>query len=106
MFIIYPPGLNENEWLSMLETSDDYREILKQYRGTTAIFQTSAMNIAAKRGHLQIVKWLFKNNIDLSTNAVNFAATYGHLNIVRFLHENISDNECDFTMDYASARGH
>ena len=48
-----------------------------------------AMNNAAKKGYLHIVKWLHYNHSEGCTkSAIDMASSYGHIDIVRFLCEN------------------
>ena len=49
---------------------------------------THAMDLAAKNGHLEVVRFLHENRREGCTiYAVNRAAENGHLEVVRFLHE-------------------
>ena len=47
-----------------------------------------SMTTAAEYGHLNIVKWLHKNNFECTTNAMDLAALNGHLEVVKWLHFN------------------
>ncbi|KAL3665748.1 hypothetical protein V7S43_009179 [Phytophthora oleae] len=47
----------------------------------------SAMNSAARHGHLEVVKWLIKRGLGKgSTLAIHFAAMNGHLEVAKYLH--------------------
>ena len=49
---------------------------------------TTAMDLAAFDGHLEVIKWLHENRTEgCTTDAMNWAAQNGHLEVVKFLHE-------------------
>ncbi|KAK1932116.1 hypothetical protein P3T76_012616 [Phytophthora citrophthora] len=54
--------------------------------------QSSAPDLAAEFGHLDLVKWLGENKAkhswQFSTDALDRAAGEGHLEVVQWLHEN------------------
>lgn len=53
---------------------------------------TEAMDIAASRGLLDVVRWLHRNQNDgCTTKAMDQAATNGHLHVVQWLHLNRSE---------------
>ncbi|TYZ61578.1 hypothetical protein PybrP1_000775 [[Pythium] brassicae (nom. inval.)] len=66
-----------------------------------------AMDVAARRGHLAVVKFLNENRSEgCLERALDDAAMNGHLEVVRYLHEH-SDGGCTTkAMDYAAARNH
>lgn len=52
-------------------------------------FTTDAMDFAASRGDLEIVKWLYQYRIEGGTaKAMYDAAQEGYLEILKFLYEN------------------
>ncbi|KAJ3412273.1 hypothetical protein HDV05_001032 [Chytridiales sp. JEL 0842] len=85
------------ESLSVLE------DLLDMTKGCTV----AAMDGAAKNGHLHVVKFLHKRNIEGCTkDAMNGAAANGHLNVVKFLHENRSEGCTVAAMNGAAKNGH
>ncbi|KAF1334122.1 Abc transporter g family member 31, partial [Globisporangium splendens] len=68
---------------------------------------TLAMNNAAAYGYLEIVQFLHEHRSEgCSTAAMNCAARGGHLDVVRFLHENRYEGCTTSAMDYAARYGH
>jgi hypothetical protein len=68
---------------------------------------TSAMDNAAKAGHLKIVKWLHKNRREgWTTKAMDDAASGEHLDVVELLHENRREGCTTQAMDGAAKHGH
>lgn len=78
----------------------------------------NAIKVAAKNGHLNIVKWLvrdekrfekfYRNYIfdeKEEVNAIDYAAGNGHLNIVKFLYYNGKHFSIN-AMNYAAKNGH
>ena len=62
---------------------------------------------AAKKGHLEIVKWLHENRTEgCTTAAMNCAARNGHLEVVKWLHENRTEGCTEWAMDLAAENGH
>lgn len=69
--------------------------------------EISAIDVAAKKGYLEIVKFLDQNNIYICTvDAMNWAAENGHLEIVKYLHENRNEGCNTWAMDSAARNGH
>jgi len=46
----------------------------------------NAMDSAAMYGHLEVVKYLHSIGEECTTDAIDWAATYGHLDVVEYLH--------------------
>ncbi|RLN95849.1 hypothetical protein BBJ28_00020423 [Nothophytophthora sp. Chile5] len=66
-----------------------------------------AMDGAAERGHLEVVKWLHANRTEsCTTAAMNAAAANDHLPVVQWLHANTSEGCTTAAMDSAAANGH
>ena len=66
-----------------------------------------AMDLAAGRGHLEVVKWLDENRREgCSTAAMDLAAMNGHLNVVKWLSENRREGCTTKALDYAALNGH
>jgi hypothetical protein len=54
------------------------------------------MDWAARRGHLEVVKWLHFNRTEGCTpRALNAAAAGGHVEVIKWLHENQAVHEED-----------
>ncbi|GAM24807.1 hypothetical protein SAMD00019534_079820 [Acytostelium subglobosum LB1] len=66
------------------------------------------MDIAARYGRLDIVKWLHENRSDTgcTTSAMDWAAYCGHLEIVKFLHENRTEGGTEKCWLEAAENGH
>ena len=78
------------------------------------VFNNHPLKHAIKGNHLNIVKWLLKNNYELTDcctkNAMEYAALYGHIEIVKYLHENTHLSGVEgcttFAMNMAASNGH
>ncbi|KAF0692332.1 Aste57867_16589 [Aphanomyces stellatus] len=67
----------------------------------------SAMNDAAARGHLDVVKFLHQHRVEgCSTKAMDGAAKNGYLEMVQWLHEHRTEGCTTQAMDNAAANGH
>ena len=66
-----------------------------------------AMNWAANNGHLEVVKWLHENRKEGCTKeAFYWAATSGHLDVIKFIHQNYKEIKCAaFTLTVAASQG-
>ena len=66
-----------------------------------------AMDSAAMNGHLDVVKWLHINRTEgCSKDAIESAAYYGHLEVVKWLHFNRSEGCGKWAMVRAACNGH
>ena len=67
---------------------------------------TKAMDYAAKKGRLDVVKWLHDNRKEgCTTRAMNKAAKNGHVEIVKYLHENRTEGCTTDAMTWAAMNG-
>lgn len=84
-----------------------YLDIVKFLLGHQDVHcTTTTMNVATSSGHLDIVKWLHENRAGGCTvNAMGFAASNGFLNVVRWLHENRNEGCTVEAVDAAASRG-
>ncbi|KAJ3316235.1 hypothetical protein HDU76_001956 [Blyttiomyces sp. JEL0837] len=70
------------------------------------MFTANTMNLAAKYGCLNHVKFLHEHrNEGCTTDATDFAATNGHLEVVKFLHENRNEGCTTNALDGAAGKG-
>ena len=70
-------------------------------------FTFIAMNLAARNGHLEVVKWLHQNRTEgCTTDAMDHAASNGHLDVVKWLHQNRKEGCTKDAMDWAAGNGH
>jgi ankyrin repeat protein len=47
------------------------------------------MNLAAEKGHLEVIKWLHENRDEgCTSDAMDWAAKNGHQEVVKYLREN------------------
>ncbi|CAI5738929.1 unnamed protein product [Peronospora destructor] len=84
----------------------DIVQWLTAYRPNVKI-STHAMDAAALRGHLKVVKWLHKNRGEgCSVHAMNSAAAGGHIDVVQWLHKNRTEGCTTEAIDTAAAGGH
>ena len=100
----------------------DAIKILYKYRVFVMkiYFDFAFIDIASQYGHLQIVKFLHMNELEIkkifpylmkygtycTNNAMDWAARNGCLNIVKFLHENRKEGCSVFAMYWAAKNGH
>jgi hypothetical protein len=91
-----------------MAASKGHLEILKwMHDNKIGEWSTSVMDMAASKGHLEVVKWLHENRYEGCTKAaMDRAATAGHLDVVLWLHENRSEGCFDRTAINASKNGH
>jgi len=84
---------------------------------TDIIDQGSALNTAARKGHLDAVKLLLEKGADINAqtngqgSAINAAARNGHVNMVKFLLEkgadiNLQNNRQGSALNAAARKGH
>ena len=62
-------------------------------------------DIAAKNGHLEMVKYLLKKKKNFSNKAIDYAAENGHLEVVKLLHSKRKKGTVD-AIDHSSKNGH
>ncbi|EGZ11588.1 hypothetical protein PHYSODRAFT_336109 [Phytophthora sojae] len=68
---------------------------------------TDVMDLAARNGHLEMVKWLHYNRSEgCTTKAMDEAARGGHLEVVKWLHEHRTEGCTVGAMDSAAGGGH
>ena len=68
------------------------------------LFTTSAINWAAKYGHLEVVQWLHTHRHEgCSTWAMDWAARYGYLEVVQWLHVHRREGCTTDAMNWAAA---
>lgn len=67
---------------------------------------TSILNDAAEYGHLNIVIYLSKQSFSCTTWAMDLAAKRGHLDIVEWLHNNRTEGCTTYAVDLAAMNGH
>jgi hypothetical protein len=73
---------------------------------TTYGCTTDAMDNAAAYGHLEVVIWLHKNrNEGCSVEGMNKAARWGEFEMVKWLHANRTEGCTTDAMDFAAANG-
>ncbi|KAJ3412844.1 hypothetical protein HDV05_000185 [Chytridiales sp. JEL 0842] len=66
-----------------------------------------AMDYAATNGHLRIVQFLHTNRFEgCTTDAIDRAAANGHLKVVKYLFENRKEGCTIYAMEQAAANGH
>lgn len=104
----------KEKWtLDIIAVAAEYNqlEILKwvcEFRRKEAIENSKfyAIDLAAAKGHYEVVKWL-NENLDqgCSEDAIDSAAAGGHLNIIKYLWD-YGDGGAVFAMDNAAAAGH
>ncbi|CAH0519874.1 unnamed protein product [Peronospora belbahrii] len=74
---------------------------------TSSLQSPNAMTVAARHGHLELLKWLFRNACGkYSTEVMNVAVRYGHLRIVQWLHVRQSKSCTSDAMEIAAYNGH
>ena len=67
-------------------------EVVEYLTRMGAFCSTRAMDWAAMKGHLDVVKWLHFNRAEGCTeDAINWAAMNGHLDVIKWLHLNRSE---------------
>ena len=96
--------------LTIMDLSAKYGSlnIIKWLHSNTKInCSRCAMNDAAGSGHLETVKWLHYNRSEGCTErAMDNAASSGHLEIVQWLHSNRSEGDSFWATECAARNGH
>lgn len=54
----------------------------------------NAIDKAASKGHLHIIKWLHENTDQICDFAMDNAIVMGHLHVIKWLHKNRPDAYC------------
>ncbi|KAG9403282.1 hypothetical protein AC1031_005928 [Aphanomyces cochlioides] len=70
-------------------------------------YSSRPMDLAAKNGQLEVVKYFHHYRLEGCTNfAMDFAAQSGHFSVVKFLHDHRREGCTTYAMDMAAANGH
>lgn len=79
----------------------------RECNSTSGIFLhlRALMDIAADRGHLDVIKYLHEKGADCTRCAMNLAAEHGDLDIVIWLHNNRAEGCTKWAMDEAAGNG-
>lgn len=81
-------------------------EMVKWLTNQILSWKINSIDIAAKYGNLDIVRYLHENRpMEASSHAFDFAAACGYLDIVKFLHYNRSEGGTFDAIDGAAANG-
>ncbi len=88
-----------------LAARNGHMEVVKWLHNNGKSYSTRAMDLASRYGHLDVVKWLHYNGKRCTTNAMDWAAENGHLDVVKWLHNNRKRCTND-AMDWADENGH
>ena len=120
--------MNKDIYTQILYHTEDHK-LVKKFLLTSRIFHNQinlksyqlfyllkkcdySINNAAKRGHLEVIKWLHYNRSEgcttkaLSLKAMDLAAENGHLEVVKWLHHNRSEGCTTDAMNRAAKYGH
>jgi hypothetical protein len=63
------------------------------------------IDIAARDGHLEVVKYLYKKGVVATKWGIDYAAYYGHLEVIKYLYkQGVKDSECSINL--AAEYGH
>jgi hypothetical protein len=66
----------------------------------------AAMDLAAKNGHLHVIEWLHENRLEGgTTDAIDYASRSGHLEVLKWLHNHRREGCTTRAMDYAAGTG-
>lgn len=122
-------SINAVEWLYTQYAGSSDVDLFQGGRGNpeceTEFHPSAVFDIAAKRGHLNVLKFLHRIDHSYKTRntndnsqarrqlsirctpmAMDAAAEAGHLDVVRWLHENRTEGCTTAAMDRAAANGH
>ncbi len=69
-------------------------------------YKNESIDGLAKYGDLEGIKWLHENGEECTQDAMNWAAIRGHLEVVKFLHFNRKEGCSRDAMDKAAGNGH
>ncbi|EGG22276.1 hypothetical protein DFA_04394 [Cavenderia fasciculata] len=84
-----------------------YNHISNNKKNDKILWTTEVMDLAAKNGHIEIVKFLSEHRTEGATNrAMDMAAGNGHFEVVKYLHFNRTEGATTYAMDYAAQNGH
>jgi ankyrin repeat protein len=119
-------SLSDLEWIdSQILDKSEYRiqfnnqgysyDICKAGRLNSVKFMVSrkliqihsgCLDVAAGRGHLELLKWLTENSNEKCVNALTLAAENGQLEAIKWLHQNRGERYTFKAMDKAAEMGH
>ncbi len=84
----------------------EYFEVVEYlYKIGSKCENKNELDFASSNGHLEIVKFLHKNEGDIGEQAIDWAMQHGHLEIVKFLYEN-GAKYSPYWFDAACYEGH
>lgn len=97
---------NTKNLIRLIE-DNNFDGILWFHKYKSNLFTNYAMDVAARCGHLNLVKWFHENRTEGCTvNAMDIAALNGHLDIIKFLHENRSEGCSSYARTWSYNQGH
>jgi hypothetical protein len=68
---------------------------------------TTGPDWAARKGHIELLKWLLVNtNEGCTTYAMDYAARNGHMNVLLWLYDNREEGCTNAAADWAASKGH
>ena len=98
------------------DSNDINEQPSRSFRYEFTPFTKEIIDGAAENGHLEVLKWLFKNRLELSIcnphydastaiDAIDMAAKNGHFEVVKYLCEKY-DNSHNMALEQAAKYGH
>ena len=100
--ISFQDGLPIREWTAEKAALCGAIHVMQHIENPTG----KLIDIAAARGHLDMVKYLHDHNIGTCTvNAIDIAALNGHTDVVKFLYENRTEGCTTIAIDLAARGG-
>lgn len=97
---------------SCAQLKENYKYAIKRgkleaviYFSVNDVYVEDAIDLASRRGHLNVVEYLHNIGMSCTINAMNWASENGHFVIVQYLH-NIGKDCTENAMNNASRNGH
>jgi len=95
------------EWIGNLAARRGAMFVLCEWGMELSGYSDDALDLAARNGHLDVIKWLHANRTEGGTGwAMDLAALNGHLDVIKWLHAHRTEGCTKSAINWAAINGH